>query len=273
MADLVTSARRAPQRANDLDGKTWTRYSISIWSDLKRTKEEAQWGHPAIFPQALAGRLIDCFTTQTQRTILDPFAGIGSTLLAACERGKHAIGLELNGDYAAIARVRLAAQSLSTPGSAEIHVADARDLLRYVSPESIDLVVTSPPYWDILRRRRTADARTIRHYGDHEGDLGTIADYDEFLAALAGIFQDVFLSLRPGAYACVVVMDLRKGDRFYPFHSDLAAALTQIGYVYDDLIVWDRRQEYNFLRPLGYPAVFRINKVHEFILLLKKPTL
>jgi hypothetical protein len=73
----------------------------------------------------------------------------------------------------------------------------------------------------------------------------------------------------------VNVMDLRKQSQFYPLHSDLAARLSEAGrerrFIYDDLIVWDRRADYNNLRPLGYPAVFRINKVHEFLLIFRKP--
>jgi hypothetical protein len=38
-----------------------------------------------------------------------------------------------------------------------------------------------------------------------------------------------------------------------------------------DIIIWDRRQDYNNFRPLGYPAVFRVNKAHEFILIFQKP--
>jgi hypothetical protein len=70
-------------------------------------------------------------------------------------------------------------------------------------------------------------------------------------------------------------MDLRKKDRFFPFHSDLAARLSDRErggrWIFDDLIIWDRRADYNNLRPLGYPAVFRINKVHEFLLIMRRP--
>ncbi len=66
-------------------------------------------------------------------------------------------------------------------------------------------------------------------------------------------------------------MDLRKKDRFYPFHADLAARLKNSGFVFDDIIIWDRRQEYNNLRPLGFPSVFRVNKVHEYLLIFQKP--
>lgn len=44
------SALYATRRANDLDGATWTRYSISIWSDLRKTPEEASLKHPACSP-------------------------------------------------------------------------------------------------------------------------------------------------------------------------------------------------------------------------------
>ena len=65
-------------------------------------------------------------------------------------------------------------------------------------------------------------------------------------------------------------MDLRKKDKFFPFHFDTIQFMTDIGFTLDDIINWDRRQEYNNLRPLGYPYVFRINKIHEFILIFKK---
>ena len=82
----------------------------------------------------------------------------------------------------------------------------------------------------------------------------------------------MFTALKPGKYCAVVVMDLRKKDKFFPLHADLARKLSEeIGFIFDDMILWDRRQEYNNLRPLGYPYVFRINKAHEFILIFKKP--
>ena len=66
-------------------------------------------------------------------------------------------------------------------------------------------------------------------------------------------------------------MDLRKKNRFYPYHIDISHLMEDIGFIFDDTIIWDRAQEYNNLRPLGYPSVFRVNKVHEFILIFQKP--
>jgi len=136
------------RRANELDGATWTRFSISIWSDIRKSAEEIALKHPAMFPAALAGRLIECFTTQGM-VVLDPFVGVGSTVIAAKQLGRKGIGIELNPEFAEIAKKRLQQRDLFDSGEGTevtIITDDARNLRRHVDAESIDLVVTSPPY-------------------------------------------------------------------------------------------------------------------------------
>ncbi|MDL1893487.1 site-specific DNA-methyltransferase [Sphingobacteriales bacterium CHB3] len=270
----TTDERELKKRANDLDGASWTRNSISIWSDIRKNREEIELGHPAIFPSQLVTRLIESFTRNTEQYILDPFCGSGSTVVAASRMGRIGIGFEINQDYIDLANRRLMTRDLWQPDAgseSRIIKDDARNLLEHLDPESIDMVITSPPYWDVLSQRRTADNKNIRDYGKTVEDLGKIADYHAFLDELATTFTAVFTALRPSKYCAVVVMDLRKKNVFYPFHSDVAEMMKRIGFIYDDLIIWDRRHEYNNLRPLGFPAVFRVNKVHEFILLFQKP--
>jgi len=261
------------KKANRLDGKTWTRYSISIWSDIRKSKEEIALKHPAIFPEELVKKLIEIFTNEEQKVIFDPFAGIGSTVLAARNLGKIGIGIELNPEFARKANDRFTEQSFFDDGNGKvkIYIDDANNLEKYVDENTVDLVVTSPPYWDILSVKRTADRKDIRDYGDEKEDLGKISDYFKFLEKLNEIFIKVFKSMKYGAYCCVVVMDIRKKDRFFPYHSDIANFMKEIGFKYDDIIIWDRRHEYNNMRPLGFPYVFRVNKAHEFILIFQKP--
>lgn len=260
------------KRANELDGKTWTQYSISVWRNIRKTREEVALRHPAMFPLALVTRLIQCFTNDEQRVVFDPFVGVGTTVIAAQRLGKDGIGIEISPEYAEKARTLWARSHMfeKAGGTAVVHTADAADLLDYVGEKSVDLVVTSPPYWDILSQKRTADGKEIRDYGDTPGDLAKINGYHEFLRGLKRIFVQVHKAMRAGAYCCVVVMDIRKKDRFYPFHSDVAGFMQEIGFIYDDIIIWDRSHEYNNLRPLGYPSVFRVNKVHEFVLIFRK---
>jgi DNA modification methylase len=268
--------RKAVTHCNELDGKRWIQNSISVWSDIRKTSEENRLKHPAMFPAMLVERLVATFLRLDGETVLDPFSGSGSTIVEVERLGKTGIGIELSPEYAKMGRRRIAELSSDLfakkrkPKSV-IYEASVADITKLIKPESIDLCITSPPYWDILNQRRTADYKDVRHYGNLDGDLGTIADYEEFLDSLQTVFVDVLTVLKPGAYCCVVLMDLRKKNRFFPLHSDFAARMTDVGFIFDDLIIWNRQSEYNNLRPLGYPAVFRVNKVHEFVVLLQKP--
>ena len=67
--------------------------------------------HPAMFPQMLVERLIETFLPTESNLVLDPFAGSGSTILAAEAMGKKGIGLELSPEYVALARSRLEEQA------------------------------------------------------------------------------------------------------------------------------------------------------------------
>ena len=271
--------RMPKKRANELDGQTWTKYSISIWSDIKKTSEEVALGHPALFPVELPRRLLRCFTNAEDNVVLDPFVGLGSTVLAAEELGKTGIGLDIYPNFVKkaeerLAQLRLLGSENQPPASprGRFHCADARNLTRVVPINSVDIVITSPPYWDIHLQERTADRKSARPYGESDADLGRIRNYQQFLESLRDAFEPVYRVLKADKYCIVVVMDIRKKDKLYPFHSDMVSVMRDIGFLYDDLIIWDRRHEYSNMRPLGYPYRFRINKAHEYILIFQKPS-
>ncbi len=252
-----------------LDGRTWLRYSISVWDDLAKSADERSFKHPAMFPSALTDRLMEIFCPP-QGVVLDPFMGSGSTLCSAFSRGHKSIGFELSREYVKLAELRLGEVTGDPEYYPRIIRDDSRNLLRYLEPESVHFCATSPPYWDILNQRRSADGKAIRNYGDNERDLGRIPNYQAFLREVGVVFEQVYRVLVAGSYCVVVVMDIRKRSTFFPYHMDITKLLNEIGFVLDDIIIWDRRREYNNLRPLGYPYVFRVNKVHEFILIFQK---
>ncbi len=259
---------RAPKprkRANALDGKAWTRNSISVWSDVRKSAEELALKHPASFPVALAARLIECFCAPEARVVLDPFCGAGSTLVAAAQAGKHGIGVEIVPAYYDLARTRLEALG----ASARLIAGDARKVAQYLPPESVDLCITSPPYWDVHRRKRSAARGDARDLGSPD-DLAAAPTYEAFLDALTEVFRGVHAVLKPGAFCTPVVMDLRRGAKFYPLHSDLAERMESVGFTLEDYVIWDRRADYSRFRPLGFPSVFRINKAHEYVLVTRK---
>lgn len=252
------------KRCNDLTGKEWLQNSFSIWRDIAKTREEKAFKHPASYPAALCEKLIRTFS-KPGGAVLDPFNGIGSTTAAAASLGRDAVGIDLNEAFCDIARQRVANND-----QVRILCGDSYELLETLPENHFDICVTSPPYWDILNMKRSADQRDIMSYSDNSIDIGNIANYNLFLQALTELFTLVYRVLKPGAYCIVNVMDIRKKSNFYPLHSDLAGVMQQVGYIFDDLIIWDRQADYNNMRPLGYPYRFRINKVHEYLLIFIK---
>ena len=250
---------------NELTGKEWLQLSFSIWRDLVKNSEEKALKHPAAFPRTLVDRLLKMYLKGSNKVVLDPFLGIGTTLLAAKAAGHDGIGFDLNKEYLGIAEDRLAKEIELVPTKQVVHHADSRNILKYVEPNSVDLVVTSPPYWDILNRRRTADKRDIKGYSESKDDLGNIEDYQEFLENLKQVFSEVYKAMKPNSRCVSVVMDLRKKDKFFPLHEDQSRVMREIGFELEEYVIWDRQRDYNNMKTLGYPWVFRVNKVHEFV--------
>lgn len=264
------------EKINNLDGKTWLQYSFSIWRGIEKTNGERKLKHPAMFPTQLTSRLIQIYTKNKGEIILDPFLGSGSTTVSAYKLGKKGIGFELSKEYIKLAESRVKETQLNLEQKPtdlikpEIYNKTIFDIPNVLPECSVDLVITSPPYWDILTAKRSADRKEIRKYSDSKEDLGNIPDYNVFLDKLKEAFAGVYKVLKKGKYCIVVVMDIRKKSKFYPFHMDVVNKMQEIGFELDDIMIWDRQKEYNNMRPLGYPFVFRVNKVHEFILIFRK---
>jgi len=268
----VVSTSGTKDRFNQLNGAKWLQYSFSIWRDISKNTEELALNHPAIFPISLAERLIDIYTDKKDAVVLDPMMGSGSVVIAALKKKRRAIGVDLNKEYIQLAKKRLATyyKEFNNKNNYKLVVGDALNLNKYTKPNSVKLCITSPPYWDILNEKRTADRKKSVKYSNKKKDLGNVHDYDQFLDSLKLVFARVYDSLESNGFCAVIVMDLRKKSHFYPFHMDITNELSELGFKLRDIIIWDRQKEYNNLKPLGYPYSFIVNKVHEYILIFEK---
>lgn len=82
-------------------GEAW--FNSTVWSIRP---QPSYTGHPAVMPAELARRCIVC-SSKPGDMILDPFFGVGTTGLVADRLHRHCTGIELNPDYAALARQRI----------------------------------------------------------------------------------------------------------------------------------------------------------------------
>ncbi len=266
---------------NDLTAKEWIPETVSVWTQrgLGKGHAEAQIEreHPAPFSFQDVARLIRFFTKAGQ-TVLDPFVGVGSTLKAAALEGRRGIGIELNPKYASLTKKRLRAEvdpGLFHGAEQVVLRGDARRVLDKIAAGSVDLVVTSPPYWNILQKK-DHKARQEREshgldtqYSNDAADLGNIDTYAAFLTELGEVFKKCAVCLRSRGHMCVVVGDFRHGSRYFMFHADIMNLLESLGLVPKGLHVLYQRHKRVF--PYGYPTAFVPNIHHQFIVIVQKP--
>jgi DNA modification methylase len=301
----VTDGRRAPHPGNtlnELPGEEWLYFTKSVWSTAYPSElgHDARKAHGANKPPRLMARLIEFFT-RTGELVLDPFAGVGGTLLgAAIARGpRRAIGIELDPRWAAIhaAVVRdllaerdgagpvLADLGSADPGGprgfdpsgVEMRVGDCLAVLPGFEPGSVDFVATDPPYNVQLPltmaggplAKTHANRRTdYAMVGDDPADVANAPDYATFLERMTGVFAELHRVLRDGRYAAVIVRDAYQEGRYLFTGADLAARAGTVGFVTKGDLIW--YQAGTRLRPYGYPSVFVPNIAHQHVLVLRK---
>ena len=298
------SPRHPANTLNELSGEEWLYFTKSVWgtaypSELGHALRKA---HGANKPPRLMARLIEFFTT-TGEMVLDPFAGVGGTLLgAAIARGpRRALGLEIEPRWVAIyqALVRdLAAErggrgplvadiGPSDPGGErgfdpsglEMRLGDSLTLLPDLEPESVDFVATDPPYNIQLPITMSGGKLAEQHANrrtdyamvtEHEGDLANSADYATFLDRMEEVFTQLLRVLRTGRYAAVIVRDAYQDGRYVFTGSDLADRAGRAGFTVKGDVIW--YQAGTRLRPYGYPHSFVPNIAHQHVLVLRRET-
>ncbi len=131
----------------------------------------------------------------------------------------------------------------------------------------IDYCITSPPYWDMLKRkgfetqRRRKDLNLDVTYSDSPQDLGNIAEYYRFLEELVGIYRKVHALLKPGAYLTVIVKNVKKGGKMYPLAWELGKRLGDF-YLLKDEKIWC--QDNQALAPYGMFYSWVSNTHHHY---------
>lgn len=108
-----TLSRRASGRPSTIGRDAFLEYTKSIWSFP--TESARRVGHPAPFPVELPRRLIELYTFEGD-VVLDPFAGSGTTCVAAIETRRRWVAYEIDPAYAELARRRIAQAMARLPG-------------------------------------------------------------------------------------------------------------------------------------------------------------
>ena len=147
---------------NCLTGKEWLKSQLGVWRfSYERRDIRDKRLHPATFPLSLSRKVIELFTHEGE-LVFDPFVGSGTTLLAAQDTNRNAVGFDLSDKYVDLCESRISQTGLFHTSEQVAVQDDARNVDQYLGDESVSLIWTSPPYANLLNRKRKNKSRRDR---------------------------------------------------------------------------------------------------------------
>ncbi len=274
------SVKRLSPRSDELGD-----ISTTVWSFPKRGSWATHRGNYRGNWAPQIPRAVIMLYSEPGEVVLDQMVGSGTTCIEARLLGRNCIGVDISYDAVMLALHRLyyleeyvrsnidglegdekryAENVLST--WSRIYLGDARSL-DDIGGDTIDLVATHPPYYNIIRysrRRRRGDAAP--------GDISRIGRLPEYLDAISEVAREAYRVLKPGRHAAVLIGDTRTRKHYVPISHYVLRRLLGAGFVLREEIVkiqhrmkttrelWGRMRKRDFL--LIY---------HEKLYVLRKP--
>jgi len=260
---------------NDLNGNEWAFFTKTIL----RTSYPSEFSHNlrkvhyANKPPLLMKHLIE-FCTRAGQIVLDPFAGVGGTLLGASLCGRKAIGIEINkkwiDTYEEVCRVEGIDKQEMIQGDCLEKMLEMKKV-----GKSVDAIVTDPPYSPSLKktlcdgkygwssRRSNFDSFSV-----DEADFRNVSTFEEYYNKMEQAGQLMFDILRPKGYLMVMIRDSYQSGEYIPASFYVGERLKKAGFTLKGIKLW--HQTGAPVRPYGYPYSYVPNIVHHSILILKK---
>lgn len=207
----------------------------------------------SIFNPHLAMMILSAYCPQNAR-IYDAFGGGGTRAIIAASMGHNYVGVELREDE--VSRIKERGEQLGLKFQI-----DCCDSSQYeIEPNAYDFSYSCPPYYD------------LEVYSKLERDMSNAGTYPEFLAMLEDSLRVTFTGLKPGAMCVWVVGNFRdKRGALTHFSGDVARLGKESGFIFHDEIIWWGASNAAYQRAGQFEANRKSVRVHENILVFKKP--
>lgn len=238
--------------------------STTVWSFPNRGDWATHIGdYRGNFSPFLPRNLLEKYTKKGE-WVLDQMGGSGTTLVECKLLQRNAIGVDINPEAIMIARNRLDFDY--NPSSSDYnepiiktYVGDARNLNK-IKNESIDLIITHPPYVSIIKYTKDKV----------EGDISRL-NVKTYLQAMKEIAEESFRVLKPDKYCAILIGDTRKQRHFVPIAYKVMQQFLDVGFVLkEDIIKLQHKVTTNRGRwSKPYYDFYKI--MHEHLFVFRKP--
>jgi hypothetical protein len=268
-------------RVNDLTGREWKFATKSVIPEQypPALQHDLRSEHGGQKPPRLCLALIERFSTAGD-LVLDPFAGVGGTLLGASlaeyegTGRRDAVGFERTARWIDIYETVLdrenaerVARGEGPLAAQELRHGDCTDLVDDVETDAVDFLLTDVPYWDmdkVEQTRNEAETRDSKLGEFDEDDHQSKADWLDEMEAHFERFRRV---VEPEGYVAVFIGDMYREQSYNMLSADLADRIEAAGYTLKANLIWyDPAKD---LHVYGYPFAFVPSMVHQNILVFR----
>jgi len=271
-------------RVNDLTGKEWLFWTRSVITKVypPNLQHKLRQKHGGQKPPDLCADLIKVFTKKGER-VLDPYMGVGGTLLGAAIAGREAFGIEINikwiNIYKEVCRLEGISEFETVAGDSLAVLADLVEKVKS-KEDMFDMVLTDVPYWNMDRVERSKGAyKKVGEKGHEvrktklsvfsEGKEGIFTSKEDWLSKVKEIIELSSKLLKRYKYILIFIGDMYYKNRYHCLSAELAEKIAEIeGLIWKANIVW-----YDVSKKLhlyGYQYSYIPSMIHQNILVFRK---
>ena len=261
-------------RLNDLTGKEWQYWTKSVVNKSYPVnfQHKLRNQHGGQKPPQLCADLIRAFTKKGMK-VLDPFAGVGGTLLGASLCDRKAVGIEINKKWVDVYNQVCKLENLEPQ---DMRIGDSKELLSKEKKESFDFILTDVPYWNMDKVGRSngkfkkADQEAKEKIKSNLSRFNNEVSQtkDEWLKDMEDIFLLSWPLLKNNGYMAIFIGDMYRNGKYHFLSSNLASVIEKIGFIPKANLIW--YDVSNKLQIYGYLYDFIPSMIHQNILIFKK---
>lgn len=271
-------------KLNDLTGSEWlywtnTLYETNFPPDPTHSHRKI---HGAMKPPELMAEIIRFFSKQGE-LILDPFAGVGGTLLGAQLAGRQAIGVELNPCWIEtyqyiinhyhinVGEIIPSVERTAGEKKYSIIQGDCVETMQCFENESFAAIITDPPYGCYHGSSGFKRETNFNMYNPGDcRDFGNSQSYDAFFDKIKLFGGEAYRVLKKGRYLVLLIGDRYYQGEYFPLGVRVAETLKGVGFKWKGIRIWWNKATQRPLKPYAIKSCFIPNITHQNILIMRK---
>ncbi|ASI13753.1 DNA modification methylase [Candidatus Mancarchaeum acidiphilum] len=219
-------------KINSLQPEDFKLETTTVWSFPKRGKWATHYlnaKYRGNWAPQVARNLILRYSKEGD-TVLDAFAGSGTTIIECKITDRKGIAVDINKEAIMVVRDRLNFNTLKSDFQEQkTFLGDARNL-NLISNNSIDLIAAHPPYANIISYTKNSNHKS-------NGDLSKVSSIDEFCYQMGNVASEFFRVLKQGGYCAILIGDTRRHKHQVPISFRVMQSFLDKGFVLKESII------------------------------------